>query len=643
MNLISNSPGRKRAVALLAGAGSLLAAATAGPPEAVLSHPPVDPTRLSSSGYLRWFGAEPPAEMSQARLSDRAQLHAELDPKVMASVRLGDDPAQLPADQQAQAEPHIARSFTDPNLLVATFQEGRFADGGAVNCGYAISTNAGTSWRRALIPHLVTSIDDGRFARVSDPVAAVGPDNTIYLNTLGLEGGSGDFQASLVLSRSDDGGASFSEPLTVRAADSNPALFIDKNWMAVNTFPGTRHAGRIVVTYTLFDSTLAGSTTTPIYATFSDDRGTHWSVPARISPPSCQGSQPVFLPDGSLAVGYWNFEAEGRAQIEVVISADGGGSFGSPHPVARPQLHNDPVARNGAFLPSFTADRGLGVLYAAWQGLSGSPSVLFSRSLDRGLTWSVPARVNDTPDGRSVFNPAIAVAPDGQHVTIVFHDKRHDPGEGFLYDTYLAESFDGGETWPPNVRLSSESSDLRRAPRTAGGYMVGDYLGIVPALNLDSPVWAVWVDARSASPDPYAAAIRRSRGGRFADWQKLAFPPGAGVNALAAGPEADPDHDGLPNLIEYAGGLDPRRPDEDPVRFTQTAGELQLSFRSIAALDDVEVADWRASEDLRNWSPTEPERGASAEVNGVFRQYRAGFATTNVARHFTPGARLTVP
>jgi hypothetical protein len=55
-----------------------------------------------------------------------------LDPRVGAN-RLGDDPAALPPGLRAQAEPHIARSPVDPNFLVATFQEGVYTDGSAVN------------------------------------------------------------------------------------------------------------------------------------------------------------------------------------------------------------------------------------------------------------------------------------------------------------------------------------------------------------------------------------------------------------------------------------------------------------------------------------------------------------------------------
>src|SRR2546423_4054810 len=77
-----------------------------------------------------------------------------LDLRVAPDIRLGDDPSSLPPSMRAQAEPHIARSPVEPDSLVAVFQEGRFVDGGAVDCGYSLTDDGGLTWTRALIPNL---------------------------------------------------------------------------------------------------------------------------------------------------------------------------------------------------------------------------------------------------------------------------------------------------------------------------------------------------------------------------------------------------------------------------------------------------------------------------------------------------------
>lgn len=592
-----------------------------------------DPSRLSSGLYAALFAGTERLTEPEVALWQGASLAAPvaLDPKVGPNLRLGDDPSALPSAFRAQAEPHLARSVTDTNLLVATFQEGRYTDGGAVNCGYAISEDGGTTWSRGLIPHLVGGSDGGPFARVSDPVAGVNLDNTILLNTLGITGSPNAFRTTILLSTSTDGGRTFSRPLTV-LTNSLPDVMLDKNWMTVNTFPQTPGAGRICVTFTRFDTT-SGSQVNPIFELHSDDGGTNWTSPVQISPAICQGSQPVFLPDGTLAVVYWNFAGPNGQRIEVAVSPDGGDA-----PFVRrvvtdvPAPYDDVQARDGLFLPSATGDRTLGLLYVVYQArVNGVPRILFTRSSDQGVNWTKPIPTTDTPGGAGVFNPAIAASPDGQHVTVAYFDKRHDTTGGFLYDLYLTESFDGGDTWQPTLRLSDRSSDLRLAPRTSTGYMVGDYHGIVPALNLAAPAWAIWVDTRTGSPDPFVVSIMRTQGSRFETWRQLAFTPTQLNDPAVSGAEADADRDQVPNAFEYALARDPRRADgpDFAARKRGTPGADVLSaYYAVSAVATDATVGWIRSPDLKSWSPASPGVGELRDNDPSLNALRATFLPT---------------
>jgi len=527
---------------------------------------------------------------------------------------LGDDPTALPADRRAQAEPQIIRSFTNPNLVVGTFQEGRYTDGGAVDCGYTISQDGGRTWRRGLIPHLSSQLDDGSFARASDPVAALDLQDNIYLSTVGLNGPSSGFTGTLCVSKSTDGGLTFAAPVFAYT-NPDPNVFADKPWIAINTFSNTPSANRVVITYTGFWSTNNGLTSVnPIMALHSDDGGTNWTQPQVISPPDCQGSQPLFLPDGSLVVAYWNFAGSSGYQIEAVVSADGGATFSPPRLVSPISIYWDPVARAEGFLPSAATDRQAGILYVTTQAMftdtnGSAPRILFTRSRDKGLTWTKPLPVNDTPAQRGVFNPAIAVSPDGQHVTIVFYDKRHDNGTGRLVDLYLAESFDGGDTWGANLRLSDVTSDMSLAPLTGWGYMLGDYIGIAPELNPDAPAVAIWIDTRSGSPDPFAVRIDRTQGTTFDAWRRLRFTPSELLDAAVSGPPATPAGDGVPNLFKYALALEPRQKAESAdlgLRgVVESNGLLALSLDTLRAASDLKF-DWRTSSDLATWKAATP-------------------------------------
>ena len=129
------------------------------------------------------------------------------------NIRLGDDPSSLPSSHRSQAEPHIVRSPSDSNFLVAVFHEGDYAlNGGAVDCGYSVSRDGGATWTRALIPKL-TRITGGPYNRASDPAAAIDLNRNIYLNTIVATGTNFDNgPRRIVVSKSIDGGVTFAAP-----------------------------------------------------------------------------------------------------------------------------------------------------------------------------------------------------------------------------------------------------------------------------------------------------------------------------------------------------------------------------------------------------------------------------------------------
>ena len=451
-----------------------------------------------------------PREQSKAipSISIQQSLNVALDPRVGPNIRLGNDPSALPPGMKAQAEPHIARSPLNQNLVVATFQEGRFADGGAVDCGYSVTTNGGLNWTRALIPN-ITQVTGGPYFRDTDPVAGIDRNGTVFLTTEGATDPNFN-NGAILLSRSFDGGQNFGAPTVVYQPSS--AFFPDKPWMAINNILGSSTAGRIVVTWTNFtNSSQAGGA---IVRAYSDDHGATFSNFTQIasSAGNAQGSQAVFLPNGNLVIIYWSFgtSAHPGEHLEAVISTDGGVTFGGAKLItAQSNEYNEPVIRTGSFLPSAVADPTHGNIYVVYQtSLAGNPRIVFTKSIDGGNTWSTPIAISDNPAGSGVFNPAINVSPDGQVLTAVFYDHRANPGSDTLVDLYLAQSFDGGATWEPNIRVTDVSTDASLAPLTSTGYMLGDYQGIAESTNSNVPAIPVWIDTRMGDPDPFVAQIQ---------------------------------------------------------------------------------------------------------------------------------------
>src|SRR5712691_12632202 len=86
-------------------------------------------------------------------------------------VRLSTDPYTNPTSQHAtEVEPD---TFAAGSTIVATFQVGRFTNGGSSNIGFATSTNAGSTWTNGFLPGTtVYATPPGPFGRASDPSVA---------------------------------------------------------------------------------------------------------------------------------------------------------------------------------------------------------------------------------------------------------------------------------------------------------------------------------------------------------------------------------------------------------------------------------------------------------------------------------------
>ncbi|MSU50273.1 MAG: exo-alpha-sialidase [Opitutus sp.] len=548
----------------------------------------VNPDLLSGGLYAALdaagaFGPRPTPPRARAGYADlsKGRPPAVLDARVGVNTRLGEDPAALPAGQRGQAEPHIVRSVVNPALLLATFQEGRFFDGGAVGCGYALSRDGGLTWSRALIPNL-TSATGGRFNRATDPVAGVGPQGDLYLQTLASVSGAFE-RAAVVVSRSTDGGATWSAPAVAFEA-TNALVAPDKNWLAVNDYPGTPNSGRLVSTWTNYVQNAQGLFTNfPIVISISDDRGATWSTPVDITTiNSHQASQPCFLPDGSLAVVYVRFNDPNnvnRFVIECKRSTDGGRTFptNASIVVATVDGWDDPDLRDGVFLPSATVSRQTGEIFVTYTAImNGSPRVLVTKSTNRGTTWSTPIIASDQPAGVSVMNPAIAVTPDGRSVSVVFMDKRNAPDGHNFVDHYAAQSFDGGATWQPNLRLTEMSSDIRYGPLTSRGVMLSDYMGIAPSLAPDQPCVAIWCDLRTGDADPFVVRFVPQPNESFDTWRIARFQPeDFGGKGLFG---SDPDNDGEANIFEYLFGTNPVVAESGEAFVTQRATGTTRSF-----------------------------------------------------------------
>jgi len=158
-----------------------------------------------------------------------------------------------------------------------------------------------------------------------------------------------------------------------------------------------------------------------------------------------------------------------------------------------------------------------------------STQVLLITSDDRGLHWSAPRPLGPPvpPAGVKRFWPVVAAGPDGE-VNVVYAESQErqatpDPDDvecrtpmlngvtragkvSSLVDLYRVASRDGGATFGPPRRITSETSNWCAARFDLGGRLFanfGDYLGV--SLG-GGRLFTVWTDGRNGVPDAYFAA-----------------------------------------------------------------------------------------------------------------------------------------
>lgn len=332
----------------------------------------------------------------------------------------------------------------------------------------------------------------------------------------------GDEKASIVVSRSDDGGFTWSPPRIAAVGDiyvlGNEVIvvFLDRPRIAIGPDPLDLNKDRIYVTYTEFvvrypvipeyPYILAPTISVTIKLTYSRDGGESWSFPKAVSPTYSyifgeerrrivQGSNPKVGKDGTLYIAYYDSlddgPWEGLFAPVIVKSVDGGETFTKPVYIDYlPEMDYElPPTLFRAWVSMMPQiDVGPeGEVYMVVAAKPDDSDIFFYRSLDRGETWSTAKRVNDDRTTRDQFIPAIAVSPNGT-VHISWADRRDDPRD-VEYHIYYTRTGDKGERWMENVRVTDYPSNPNH-----GLYLyIGDYFSIAAT---DEDVYVSWTDTR---------------------------------------------------------------------------------------------------------------------------------------------------
>jgi hypothetical protein len=363
-------------------------------------------------------------------------------------------------------------TFANGSTVVTAFQTGRVFNGGSSDIGWARSANGGASWTHGFLPDTTAaSTPTGPFFSVSDPsVAFDARDGVWILSWLGAHF-SGGGVVDVMVSRSVDGGLTWSDPITVAAS----GVFYDKNWTVCDNTATSPHYGNC---YTEFDN--ASKRDLEQMAT-SSNAGLSWGPPT----PTADkvhglGGQPVVQPTGQVVVPFESIKGEIRA----FSSDDGGATWNKSQLISQISSHRVAGLRTSP-LPSAEINAA-GVVYVAWQDSrfeNGTANdIVLSTSAD-GTTWSPVTRIPIDPVGSNVdhFIPGLAVdhttsgASTQLALTYYYDTNPSCTGSTCEIQVGFVSSVNNGASWSAPVKESGPMQLGWLAPTTQGA-MVGDYI-----------------------------------------------------------------------------------------------------------------------------------------------------------------------
>lgn len=378
--------------------------------------------------------------------------------------------------------------------------------GGTAFSGAAYSTNGGASFTD--VGPINPGPGNGNVLG-GDPGVNCSDANTFYYSQIfDYTDNNGNFFAAISVSKSNDGGKTWGDPVPAISKDGSHLL--DKPWSTID--PSNKN--RMFVSYTDLDFSRTNScgtnfpTRTAIEFVESDDGGATWSATPNLAIEVCgaaavQGSQLAVDSHGTLYISWVNLGSNfplGPRSIQV--SSFKAGTLSAPVTVeASLQPGGDSYYLQGEFRDFIdmamavdhsgtTSD---GSLYITWadgrdktvpdplalQGFYAYDDVLLRVSTDGGNTWgSAPHKVNSDiqsrlSSGHDHYQSAIAVDNRG-FVGVCWYDRRDD-NENFAIKRHCGQSTNNGFTFTDtNIGMAAfaptHGNDLFINP-----FYMGDY------------------------------------------------------------------------------------------------------------------------------------------------------------------------
>ncbi|MCX6146665.1 MAG: exo-alpha-sialidase [Candidatus Kapabacteria bacterium] len=423
------------------------------------------------------------------------------------------------SETNVQNENSIAINPKNPKNLIASAVDYRDNSSTWVY----ISSDGGKTWENKNLGKV-----KNLWPSSNDPSVAFAPDGTAYLMYGAFNSTKGE--NGVFFARSTNEGKTWEAHIPViihTGTQTKDSAFEDKYYIEVDDSPKSAYYNNL---YTPWKRVTAKDSATQIVIARSTDKGTTWQTPIPVSPRKAGTSEDTTYgqsfpltttgPNGELYV-VWN---DGIVHgVGFAKSLDGGLTFTQPRIIKNYNIFGTTklLASQGGYRHTlkgvvraetypviqcdWTQGKNSGNLYLTWAGDS-IPNIYFSKSTDKGETWSQAKIIHSTTKGDQ-FWQWLSIDPTNGELAVMYMDSRDDDNN-LQVECYVSYSQDAGETWIDR-KVSDTWTDIRKNP-FSGNSFSGDYSGCT---FYNGTIYPSWFDTRNVSPqtstddDVYTAIV----------------------------------------------------------------------------------------------------------------------------------------